>query len=191
MKKGNEVMKKRCQWANKNVLNEQYHDNEWAKPIYDDKLLFEMLILEINQAGLSWDIIVKKRANFRDAFDNWDYHKIALYDEKKKEELILNKGIVRNRLKINAAVNNAKAFIKIQENYESFSNFIWSFTKNKIINNSIEDEEITPSFSELSIKIGLELKQKGFSFLGKTTVYSFLQAIGIVNDHYNYCSFKN
>ncbi|WP_339029370.1 DNA-3-methyladenine glycosylase I [Spiroplasma endosymbiont of Cantharis nigra] len=184
-------MKKRCQWANKNILNQQYHDNEWAKPIYEDKLLFEMLILEINQAGLSWDIILKKRENFREAFDNWDYHKIALYDEKKREELILNQGIVRNRLKIKAAINNAKAFIKIQENYESFSNFIWSFTNNKIINNSIEDEEITPSFSELSIKIGIELKKKGFSFLGKTTVYSFLQAIGIVNDHYNYCSFKN
>ncbi|WP_235443297.1 DNA-3-methyladenine glycosylase I [Spiroplasma cantharicola] len=178
-------------WANKNILNQQYHDNEWGKPVYDDKLLFEMLILELNQSGLSWDIILKKRENFRTAFDQWDYHKIALYDETKKEQLMLNPGIIRNKLKIKAAINNAKAFIKIQENYKSFSNFIWGFTNNEIINNSNTKEEINPSFSDLSIKISKELKVNGFSFLGKTTVYSFLQAIGIVNDHLNYCSFKD
>ncbi|AHI52844.1 DNA-3-methyladenine glycosylase I [Spiroplasma culicicola] len=183
-------MKKRCLWATKDQFDQEYHDNEWCKPVYDDTKIFEMLILELNQAGLSWNTILKKRTNFRTAFDNWDYQKIAQYNESKKNELLNNPGIIRNRLKIKAAVTNANAFLKIQEEYQSFSNFIWSFVNNKQIVNSIEKQEEILAYSDLSIEISKILKQKGFAFLGKTTVYSFLQAIGIINDHVNDCDFK-
>ncbi|AGR42082.1 DNA-3-methyladenine glycosylase I [Spiroplasma diminutum] len=180
----------RCKWAENPGLDQDYHDNEWAKPINDDTKLFEMLILELNQAGLSWHTILKKRENFKNAFDNWDYNKISNYDEQKELVLMQNDGIIRNKLKIKAAITNAKAFIRLQKEYESFSNFIWSFTNNKTIINSIETDKDMIAYSELSSEISQILKKKGFAFLGKTTVYSFLQAIGIINDHLNSCHFK-
>lgn len=179
---------KRCHWVNlNNSLYVKYHDEEWGVPSYDDNHLFEMLILESFQAGLSWECILNKREAFRKAYDNFDYKKIALYDEKKREELINNKDIVRNRLKINASIENAKVFIKIQKEYGSFSNYIWHFTNNNIVKN--ESNEILTS-SPLSDKISKDLIKRGMKFVGTTIIYSYLQAIGIINDHEKECDFK-
>lgn len=179
---------KRCHWVNlSNSLYVKYHDEEWGIPSHDDNHLFEMLILESFQAGLSWECILNKREAFRKAYDNFDYKKIALYDEKKREELINNKDIVRNRLKINASIENAKVFIKIQKEYGSFSNYIWHFTNNNIVKN--ESNEILTS-SPLSDKISKDLIKRGMKFVGTTIIYSYLQAIGIINDHEKECDFK-
>ena len=173
---------KRCHWVNDNPLYIKYHDEEWGEASYDDKYLFEMLILESFQAGLTWECILNKRENFRKAFDNFDFNKIAKYNEIKTNELLNNKGIIRNKLKINAAINNAKVFIEIKNKYKTFSKYIWSFTNNKqIIHNSI----ITSN--SLSDKISRDLKKKGMKFVGTTIIYSYLQAIGIVNDHEKDC----
>ena len=171
----------RCKWVNeKNELYVKYHDEEWGIPSYDDKYLFEMLVLESFRAGLSWECILNKREDFRIAFNNFDYVKISKYDDKKIEELINNEKIIRNRLKISATVDNAKVFINIQKEYKSFSNYIWSFTNNKIIKNTTD---IFNSTSQLSDKISIDLKRRGMKFVGSTIIYSYLQAIGIIDDH--------
>lgn len=172
----------RCKWCNlDNPLYVKYHDEEWGEPTYDDKELFELLILESFQAGLSWECILNKRESFRSAFDNFNYQKISNYNDKKIEELMNNKNIVRNRRKIIATINNAKIFIKIQQEYQSFSNYLWSFTKNEII------YETGKTKSTLSDKISKDLQKKGMKFVGTTIIYSYLQAIGIINSHEKEC----
>ena len=173
---------KRCRWVNlDNELYVDYHDTEWGIPKYDDKYLFELLILEMFQAGLSWECILNKRDNFRSAFNNFDYEKISNYDEEKISELMGNKGIIRNKLKIKASINNAKVFINIINEYGSFSNYIWGFTNNEIIYNCMV------THNELSDKISEDLKKRGMKFVGTTIIYSYLQAIGIINDHEKNC----
>ena len=172
----------RCKWCNlDNPLYVKYHDEEWGEPTYDDKKLFELLILESFQAGLSWECILNKRENFRHAYDSFDIDKIVCYDETKINELKENKGIIRNKLKIKASINNAKIFKKIEKEYGSFSKYIWSFTNNKII------YEIGKTSSELSDKISKDLKKRGMTFVGTTIIYAYLQAIGIVNSHDENC----
>lgn len=172
----------RCKWCNlDNPLYVKYHDEEWGEPTYDDKDLFELLILESFQAGLSWECILNKRENFRHAYDNFDIDKIVCYDEAKINELKENKGIIRNKLKIKASINNAKIFKKIEKEYGSFSKYIWSFTNNQII------YEIGKTSSELSDKISKDLKKRGMTFVGTTIIYAYLQAIGIVNSHDENC----
>ena len=181
--------KNRCGWAKgeKDIL---YHDTEWGVPSHDDGYIFEMLILEGFQAGLSWNTILQKRENFRKAFDNFDYRKIAEYDETKLNELLKNEGIIRNRLKINSTVTNARAFMKIQEEFGSFAKYIWNFTDNKRIINKWKELSEVPATSELSDKISKDLKKRGFKFVGSTIIYSFLQAIGIIDDHLISCPYK-
>ncbi len=179
----------RCSWAN-NDLSIKYHDNEWCKISKDDNYIFEMLVLESFQAGLSWNTILKKRENFREAFDNFDYKKIVNYEENKIEELLKNEGIIRHKLKINATINNAKRFIEIQKEFGTFANYIWDFVEGKqIINNWKEMKEV-PGKTELSNKISKDLKKRGFKFVGSTIIYSFLQAIGIIDDHIEGCFCK-
>ena len=179
----------RCGWAKgeKDIL---YHDTEWGVPSYDDGYIFEMLILEGFQAGLSWNTILQKRENFRKAFDNFDYKKIAKYDEKKLNELMQNEGIIRNKLKINSTVTNAVSFMKIQKEFGSFSDYIWGFTDKKRIINKWKDLLEVPATTELSDKISKDLKKRGFKFIGSTIIYSFLQAIGIIDDHLASCPYK-
>ena len=178
----------RCHWVNmNNPLYIKYHDEEWGVPSYEDNYLFEMLLLESFQAGLSWECILNKREFFRKAFDNFDYKKIARYDEKKIEELKNNKDIIRNKLKIKASINNAKIFMDIQKEYESFSKYIWHFTNNKIIKNTGDEIRTTSSLSD---KISKDLQKRGMKFVDSTIIYSYLQAIGIINDHENNCSIR-
>ncbi len=177
----------RCAWVSDDELYRKYHDEEWGVPVFDDKKLFEFLLLESFQAGLSWLTILKKRENFRKAFDDFDYEKIAHYDSVKLSQLINNKGIIRNSLKIKAAVNNAGRFMEIQDEYGSFSTFLWSFVKNKPIINHFTAAEQVPAHTPLSDKISKELKNRGFKFTGSTIVYSFMQATGIVMDHTTNC----
>lgn len=172
----------RCKWCNlNNPLYIKYHDEEWGNPIYDDKKLFELLILESFQAGLSWECILNKRENFRKAYDNFDIDKIINYGEDKINELTQNKGIIRNKLKINASINNAKIFKQIQKEYGSFSKYIWSFTNNQII------YEHHQTSSDLSDKISKDLKKRGMKFVGTTIIYAYLEAIGIINSHEENC----
>ena len=179
----------RCGWAKgeKDIL---YHDTEWGVPSHDDGYIFEMLILEGFQAGLSWNTILQKRENFRKAFDNFDYKKIAEYDTTKLSELLKNEGIIRNRLKINSTVTNAIAFMKVQKEFGSFAEYIWNFTDNKRIINKWKELSEVPATSELSDKISKDLKKRGFKFVGSTIIYSFLQAIGIIDDHLISCPYK-
>ncbi|MFX1520537.1 MAG: DNA-3-methyladenine glycosylase I [Promethearchaeota archaeon] len=174
--------RKRCSWAVSNPLMKEYHDKEWGTPIHDDKLLFEFLVLEGVQAGLSWNIVLKKRENYRKAFEDFDYNKIANYSEKKVEKLIQNKGIIRNRRKIQAAIANAKAFLEIQKEFGSFDAYIWGFV-HKPIQNAYKSLEEIPAKTELSEKISKDLKNRGFKFVGPTIIYAFMQAVGMVNDH--------
>jgi DNA-3-methyladenine glycosylase I len=181
----------RCHWVNLNNKNYvTYHDKEWGIASHDDNYLFEMLLLESFQAGLSWECILNKRDAFKKDFDNFNYKKIAKYDEEKINELINNKDIVRNKLKIKASITNAKVFIEIQKEYKSFSNYIWSFTNNKIITNKTSKVIVS---SPLSDKISNDLKKRGMKFVGTTIIYSYLQAIGIINDHEPSCDlyYKN
>jgi len=182
-----EKRKKRCSWAEMNPLMREYHDKEWGTPCNDDQLLFEFLILESAQAGLSWNLILGKRENYRKVFDNFDYNKIAQYDEKKLEELLQEKGIVRNRRKIQAAITNAKAFLEIQKEFGSFDNYIWEFVNKKPIQNAWKTLEEIPAKTELSEKISKDLKKRGFKFVGPTIIYAFMQAVGMVNDHTTDC----
>ena len=180
-------MKKRCFWVNEDPLYIKYHDNEWGNPVFDDKTLFEFLLLETFQAGLSWITILKKRENFREAFDNFDYKIIANYKEDKFDELVKNQGIIRNKLKIKSAITNAILFIEIQKKYGSFSKFIWSYVDGKPILNKFDKREEVPATTELSDKISKDLKKLGFKFVGSTIIYAFMQAIGMVNDHTTDC----
>lgn len=179
-----------CQWATKSEIEKEYHNNEWAVPSHNDRYLFEMLVLEGAQAGLSWVTILNKRENYRKSFDNFEPEKIVNYSEEKIKELLNNPGIIRNKLKINSVINNAEKFIEIQKEYGSFDNYIWSFTeKIQIINNWEKDEDI-PVKSELSEKVSKDLKSRGFKFVGPVIIYSYLQAIGIIDDHISSCSIK-
>lgn len=180
-------MKNRCFWVSQDPLYIEYHDKEWGVPVFDDDILFEFLILEGFQAGLSWITILKKRENFRVAFDNFDYKKIANYSDKKLEKLRQNEGIIRNKLKIKASVTNAVAFMKVQDEFGSFSTYIWKFVDGKPIKNVFEKREDVPATTELSDKISKDLKKRGFKFVGSTIVYAFMQAVGIVNDHTTDC----
>ncbi len=175
----------RCCWVNlQNSVYVHYHDSEWGKPHYDDAYMFEMLVLESFQAGLSWECVLNKREAFRVAFDGFDYVKIALYTQDKMDELANNKGIIRNRLKIKAAVNNASVFIKIQSEYGSFSNYIWHFTDGKQVVN--RDGIVRPT-SPLSDTVSKDLQRRGMKFVGSTIIYSYLQAIGVIDDHEPNC----
>lgn len=175
--------KQRCGWCEGNALYENYHDTEWGVPLFDDQKLFEFLILETFQAGLSWITVLRKREHFRIAFDNFDYHKIANYNDTKFQELIQNKGIIRNKLKIKAAITNAKAFIKIQKEFGSFSDYIWAFVEGKPIKNNVKNYKNLPANTALSDCISKDLKAHGFKFVGSTVVYAHMQATGMVNDH--------
>jgi DNA-3-methyladenine glycosylase I len=177
------MVKKRCQWCLGDSLYENYHDNEWGVPVFEDQKLFEFLILETFQAGLSWITVLRKRQNFSQAFDQFEYQKIAAYDSEKIAALKRDAGIIRNRLKIEAAVNNAQAFIKIQKNYGSFSNFIWDFLNGVPITNTFQTLDEIPPFTPLAEKISKTLKKEGFKFVGPTVVYAHMQATGMVNDH--------
>ena len=181
-----EELIQRCSWATTDLYKE-YHDNEWGKPVHDDRKLFEMLVLEGMQAGLSWLTILNKRAAFKEAFNEFDYQKIALYDETKIDELMQNPNIVRNRLKIKSTITNAQQFIKIQEEYGSFDKFIWSYVKNRPIHNHFKSEADIPTTTPLSDRISKDLKKRGFKFVGSTIIYAYMQAIGIVNDHVKGC----
>ncbi|MCM3569568.1 DNA-3-methyladenine glycosylase I [Neobacillus mesonae] len=178
---------KRCGWVNQDPLYIDYHDHEWGVPVYDDRKLFEYLNLEGAQAGLSWYTILKKRENYRAAFDQFEAEKIALYDEQKIEELIHNEGIVRNRLKINAVVTNAKAFLKVQEELGSFADYIWSFVDGKPVQHHFKDHSEVPASSEISDQMSKDLKKRGFKFVGSTICYAYMQATGMVNDHITSC----
>jgi len=177
------MTQKRCDWSTANPLMIEYHDKEWGVPMRDDKKQFEFLILETFQAGLSWNTILNKRENFAKAFDDFNYEKIALYDDKKFEMLQNNAGIIRNKLKIKAAITNAQAFIKMQEKYGSFSSYIWNFTRGKPVVNKWKKLRELPAKTELSDMISKDLKKHGFKFVGSTVIYAHLQATGIVNDH--------
>jgi len=179
--------KNRCFWANTSPEYLEYHDNEWGRPVHDDVKLFEMLTLEGMQAGLSWITILKKREGFREAFDGFDPRKVALYDEAKIEELMADKNIVRNRLKIVSTINNAKLFLEIQKKYGSFDKMIWSYVDNKPIEGNWKRFEDIPLKTDISDKISKDLKKMGFNFVGTTIIYSFMQAVGMVNDHLEDC----
>ncbi len=185
------IEKNRCNWCVGIDLYEKYHDEEWGVPVYDDQKLFEFLLLETFQAGLSWITILKKRENFRLAFDHFDYLKVALYTEDKIQELMQNSGIIRNQLKIRSAVTNALSFIKIQEEFGSFSNYIWAFSDNKTIVNRPSSLKEVPATSAVSDKISKDLKKRGFKFVGSTVVYAHMQATGMVDDHVAYCWKRN
>jgi DNA-3-methyladenine glycosylase I len=182
--------KTRCGWCLSSDLYKTYHDDEWGVPVYDDQKLFEFLILETFQAGLSWITILKKRDNFRLAFDDFDYKKVAQYSEDKIQELLLDTGIIRNQLKIRAAVSNAVAFMKVQEEFGSFSKYIWEFTGGKPIDNKRKSLKEVPATSPLSDEISKDLKKRGFKFVGSTVVYAHMQATGMVDDHVEDCFIK-
>lgn len=175
-----------CPWA-QGELYETYHDNEWGKPLRDDRTLFEMLVLEAMQAGLSWITILKKRENFRQVFDGFDPVLVAAYTEEKKQALLENPGIIRNRLKIDAAVTNARAFLKVREEWGSFAHYIWSFVENQPIINHWSDISELPATSEISDRMSKDLKARGFKFVGSTICYAYMQSIGMVNDHLTWC----
>lgn len=179
--------KKRCSWCEGDPVYEAYHDNEWGVLVKEDAVLFEFLILEGFQAGLSWITILKKRAAFRNAFDQFDYQKIANYTSEKLEALQGNKNIVRNKLKIKAAVQNAKAFIAIQKEFGSFSQYYWAYTQGKTLKNKWALYKEAPAFTALSTAISKDLKKRGFNFVGPTIIYAFMQATGMVNDHETSC----
>ncbi|MBW9158314.1 DNA-3-methyladenine glycosylase I [Clostridium tagluense] len=177
----------RCDWCGNDPLYMKYHDEEWGVPVHEDRKHFEFLILESAQAGLSWITILRKRENYRKAYDDFDFNKIAQYDDEKVIELIQNKGIIRNKLKIAASINNAMMFIKIQEEFGSFDAYIWAFVDNSPIINHWDSIANVPATSELSDKVSKDLKKRGFKFLGSTITYAHLQATGIINDHIKSC----
>ena len=183
--------KTRCPWSGTtNELMIAYHDNEWGRPVHDDRTLFEFLILEGAQAGLSWSTVLNKRENYRKAFDNFDPAQVAMFDEKKVAELLQNEGIIRNKLKINSAINNAKHFLEIQQEFGSFDKYIWQFVDNKPIVNTITSMSDIQASTELSDKISKALKKRKFNFVGTTIIYAFMQAVGLVNDHLESCFCK-
>jgi DNA-3-methyladenine glycosylase I len=179
--------KVRCSWSEKDKLYQDYHDHEWGTPNHDDKHLFEMLCLEGAQAGLSWYTVLTKRENYRKAFDNWDAKKIAKYDEKKIEALMQNEGIIRNRLKINATIGNAKAFLAVQKEFGSFDQYIWSFVQHQPIINHYKDMKQVPAKTAISDAMSKDLLKRGFKFVGSTICYAYMQATGMVDDHMEGC----
>lgn len=183
---GKKIYMKRCDWA-KNDLAIYYHDTEWGVPLHNDRTLFEFLILEGAQAGLSWDTVLAKRENYRAAFDNFDAEKIAKYEEAKCAELVQNQGIIRNRLKIASAVRNAKCYLEVVNEFGSFDKYIWSFVDGKPIVNSWENIKQVPATSPISDAMCKDLKKRGFNFVGSTIMYAFMQATGMVNDHLTSC----
>lgn len=191
MSKSNLKIPNRCDWVplSKPIYLE-YHDNEWGKPIKDDHKLFELMVLEMFQAGLNWYIILKKRKAFKIAFDNFNPRKVAVFNEKKINQLLKNSMIIRNRLKIKSSINNANKFLEIQNEFDSFSNYIWNFTDNFPIINKWGNSLEIPCESKLSESISKDLKKRGFQFFGPTITYSFMQAAGLINDHTINCAFK-
>ena len=177
----------RCGWPAGNPLLTAYHDSEWGEPVHDDRKHFEFMVLDLFQAGLSWLTIMKKRENFRSAFDQFQVEKVAAFDERKVERLMDNPGIIRNRLKIMATINNAKEFIKVQEEFGSFDNYIWKFTGGKTIHNSWKELSQLPITTPESDEMSKQLKKRGFRFVGSTICYSYMQAAGLVNDHLVRC----
>lgn len=175
-------MKIRCIWA-KDVLNIEYHDNEWGIPQHDDRKLFEFLVLEGAQAGLSWSTILKRREGYRKAFSDFDPIKVSKYTSNHVEKLLSNQKIIRNRLKINSAINNAKHFLKIQKEFGSFDKYIWSFVNHKPIINNFKKLSDLPASTSISEKMSKDLRNHGFNFVGPTICYAFMQAVGMVNDH--------
>lgn len=184
-------MKTRCAWCEKDDLYRKYHDEEWGIPVYEDDKLFEFLILETFQAGLSWYTILSKRENFRKAFDDFDYKKIAQYPEEKIQELMQDAGIIRNQLKIRASVTNALSFIKVQEEFGSFSKYIWGFVNHTPLDNKLRNLSQAQATTPLSDEISKDLKKRGFKFVGSTVVYAHMQATGMVNDHVEDCWTRN
>ncbi len=175
--------KNRCGWCNKSVLYQRYHDEEWGRVLHDEHKHFEFLLLETMQAGLSWYTILQRREGYRNAFANFNVEAVAKFDQSKIEELMLDASIIRNRLKIEAAVHNARLFIQIQQEYGAFDNYIWSFTSNQVVDNRWTSLSQVPATSELSDRVAKDLKARGFKFVGSTTIYAHLQAIGVINDH--------
>ncbi|MCT2560314.1 DNA-3-methyladenine glycosylase I [Chryseobacterium herbae] len=181
-------MKKiRCGWCEKDDLYRKYHDEEWGRPVYDDKTIFEFLVLESFQAGLSWYTILSKRGNFKKAFDDFNFEKIALYHDEKIEELMNDSGIIRNRLKIKATVTNAQKFQEVQKEFGSFSAYIWDFVGGKPLDNAPQALSDVPATTEISDLLAKDLKKRGFKFMGSTVVYAHMQATGMVNDHLESC----
>ncbi|MBI4850062.1 MAG: DNA-3-methyladenine glycosylase I [Nitrospirae bacterium] len=176
-----------CSWPTSDPLLIEYHDKEWGVPIHSDRKLFEFLILEGFQAGLSWLTILRKRENFRRAFDNFDFNKVAAYDERKRNALMNDSGIIRNRLKIAGAVTNAKAFLKVRKEFGTFDKYIWSFTEGKPVHNGFRSLKELPARTALSDLISIDLKKRGFKFTGSTILYAHMQATGMVNDHIRKC----
>lgn len=177
----------RCNWCGSDPLYVKYHDEEWGVPVKDDKTLFEFLILETFQAGLSWITILRKRENFRKAFDDFDYRKIAKYEQTKIDSLLQNEGIIRNKLKVKAAITNAQAFMDVQKEFGSFSKYLWNFVDHKPIQNNWKDHTDAPATSSISDALSKDLKKRGFKFVGSTVVYATMQATGMVNDHLETC----
>lgn len=173
----------RCAWCTEDTIYQHYHDTEWGVPKYDDQILFEMLILEGAQAGLSWITILKRQQNYRQAFDYFDVQKVANYDDQKIEQLLANKGIIRNKLKIKSAIKNAKAFINIQQEFGSFSKYIWQYVNHTPIINQFKTAAEIPNTTPLAQEISKDLKQRGMSFVGPVIIYAYMQSIGMVNDH--------
>jgi len=177
---------KRCLWPqSENMI--KYHDEEWGVPVHNDKILFEFLILEGAQAGLSWSIVLKKRENYRKALNNFNIKKISQYTDKDFQRLLNDEGIIRNKLKIKSTIENARAFLKIQKEFQTFDKYIWSFVNNKPIKNSFKTLKDIPPKTEISDKISLDLKKRGFKFVGSTIIYAFMQAVGMTNDHQTDC----
>ncbi|MHA2472036.1 MAG: DNA-3-methyladenine glycosylase I [Promethearchaeota archaeon] len=180
-------MVKRCKWADFNEPMRKYHDEEWGTPVHNDQILFEFLVLEGAQAGLSWNTILQKRENFRKAFDEFNFEKIARYGDEEVEELLNNPGIIRNKLKITSVISNAIAFLEIQEEFGSFEKYIWDFVDHIPLDNKFKTLEDLPAKTKTSELISKDLKKRGFKFVGPTIIYSFMQAVGIVNDHTTDC----
>lgn len=181
------LMNKRCEWGDSSEIYRKYHDEEWGVPVFDDQKLFEFLVLESAQAGLSWITILKRREGYRKAFANFKPSVVATYDQTKVEELMQDTGIIRNRRKIEATVSNAGAFLKVQEEFGSFSQYIWNFVGGRPIVNHFDKLSEIPAKTELSESISKDMKKRGFKFLGPTVIYSHLQATGLINDHLVYC----
>jgi DNA-3-methyladenine glycosylase I len=180
-------MKQRCFWVSDSKLYQEYHDKEWGQPVFDDATLFEFLILETFQAGLSWITILNKRENCRKAFDDFDCQKIATYSESKYESLLCDAGIIRNKLKIRSAIHNAQLFLEVQQEFGSFSKFIWAYVAGKPMLNKFQKKAEIPATTLLSDCISKDLKKRGFKFVGSTVIYAYMQAVGMVNDHTKGC----
>ncbi|MGY3766736.1 DNA-3-methyladenine glycosylase I [Vagococcus vulneris] len=177
----------RCDWAENNLSEQHYHDTEWGRPVHDDTILFEYLILESMQAGLSWSTILKKRETLTKAYSHWDYQKISDYNEQDVTRLLNNPGVIRHKLKIKSAITNAQAFMIVQREFSSFDSYLWGFVNNQPIINHWQSITEVPSRTDLSDEISKDLKKRGFKFLGSTTVYAYLQATGIIDDHLDTC----